>query len=222
MSYIQYVDGCLHIPSQCSAAVGLRSWEWHEFIMQGCVFPQPHRCTHSSEGLASLTFRTQVHAELPVKKKKSAHAWRILPNMSQGLCRNWRKYLWLPLILFSTSYLSYPPFPPCMQTTASTHHCCSLFFAFPMFFFLFFFNRQWPRKHLGATTSDRRWRMAFCCVSKYSACVRHLSRTSHLCSRLLPPGSGLWCKCCWYFPDGPPACPLFVWRDSRGCLLQSL
>lgn len=61
--------------------------------------------------------------------------------MSQGHCRNWRKYLWLPLVLFSTSYLSSPGFPPCMQTTASSHHtapaiiCYKLFFAFPFFFF---------------------------------------------------------------------------------------
>lgn len=138
--------------------------------------------------------------------------------MSQGHCRNWRKFLWLPLVLFSTSYLSSPGFPPCTQTTASSHHtapaivCYKLFFAFPLFFF---FYRQWPRKRLGATTSDRRWRMAFCCASKYSACVRHPSSTSHSCSSLLSSGSGLLCKCCWYFPDGPPAGSLLVCRPRK-------
>lgn len=170
-----------------------------------------------------------MSAELPVNKVQMHE--ELCSTMSQGHCRNWRKYLWLPLVLFSTSYLSSPTFPPCMQTTASAHHTalaviCSLFFAIPPFFFSSY--RQWPRKRLGATTSDRRWRMAFCCVSKYSACIRQLSSTSYSCSCLLSWGSGLWCKCCWYFPDGPPAgsfCVFVIhlkWRDSRGCFMQWL
>lgn len=143
----------------------------------------------------------------------------ICPRDTVGTGGNTSDFLWYcsrhPTFLIHPSHPACKPQPPLITAA----HC---FFAFPMFCFVFFFNRQWPRKHLGATTSDRRWRMAFCCVSKYSACVRHLSWTSHLCSRLLPPGSGLWCKCCWYFPDGPPAGPLFVWRDGRSCFLQSL
>lgn len=118
------------LPVLCSG--GLRSWERHEFMKQGCVSPQPHRCTHSSEGLGSLApahFKT-IYQWISESKWVQSCQWikcaymhgELCSTMSQGHCRNWRKYLWLPLVLFSTSYLSSPTFPPCIQTTASSSH----------------------------------------------------------------------------------------------------
>lgn len=154
---------------------------------------------------------------------------QLCPRDTVGTGGNTSDFLWYcslhPTFLLQPSHPACKPQPPLItQPWLEFAHC---FLQPPPHPLCFFFYRQWPRKHLGAVTSDRRWRMAFCCVSKYSAYVMQRSSTSHSCSSQLSWGSGLWCKC-WYFPDGPPAGSLCLFvihlkcRDSRGCFMRWL
>lgn len=121
------------------AAVGLRSWERHEFIMQGCVFPQSHRCTHNSEGLGSLTFRTQVMQNSQwIKCTCMKNFAQLCPRDTVGTGGNTSDFLWYcsqhPTFLLQPSHPACKPQPPLItQPWLYFAHC---FLHSPPFFFL--------------------------------------------------------------------------------------
>ena len=135
-SCMQPVDVRLHNDSWCSCSGGLRSWERHEAVTQRCVplsapdaaialwLGQPGSSTVSTQ-LSCLSAGSGI--KVRIAEPPERNTWRtVLNSVPETLKELRRKYLWLPLLLWTTSYLSSPASPPNHKHTHTHTHTPTL------------------------------------------------------------------------------------------------
>lgn len=128
---------CLHNGSWWVCAAGLRSWETLAALRPSCICLVFYaRLQPFSTAPAACNFKAEENKD---SWELLNNTWRTVLNSGPHTVRGIRrKYLWFPLLLFSTSYLSSTAFPPKIPTRVLSQLAASLIVIVQSFFCCFF------------------------------------------------------------------------------------